>query len=159
VKSWKFDRALHAQYGGVVIFQQSNPVEPVGAYRKWLEEHEQAGHFQILDDEARVAFWEYFKRDWDREICVVHDADPLAEPWWLNRTEEGAARLDAALSGDVAGLDKYKPKTFRVVGIMSDSDRDVVATGLTAEMAEATAEYVVRTKLRDEAVVEPDPNK
>ena len=31
VMSWKVSRTLHARYGGTVIFQQSNPFEPVGA--------------------------------------------------------------------------------------------------------------------------------
>ncbi|HWW76418.1 MAG TPA: hypothetical protein VNZ44_13560, partial [Pyrinomonadaceae bacterium] len=56
VKGWKFDRALYKQYGGTVIFQQSNPLEPVGAYRKFLEEHEGKRSFEILDPALRESF-------------------------------------------------------------------------------------------------------
>ena len=83
VKWWKFNRALYAQFGGVVIFQQLNPFEPVGAYRKWFEHHEEVGDFEILDDEARAAFWDYFKRDWENTIWVTDDPDPFGQPWWL----------------------------------------------------------------------------
>ncbi len=40
VIKWKTDKALYEKYGGTVIFQQSNPFEPVGAYRKLIEDAE-----------------------------------------------------------------------------------------------------------------------
>jgi hypothetical protein len=83
VRSWKFNRALYIEYGGPVISQQSNPFEPVGAYRKWLEAHEQASDFAIFNDDDRAAFWEYFKQDWEGTHYVVNDPDPLGQPWWL----------------------------------------------------------------------------
>jgi len=58
VKSWKFNRALYRQYGVAVIFQQFDPVEPVGAYRSWLKEQETAGDFTIFDEQSRAEFWE-----------------------------------------------------------------------------------------------------
>ncbi len=95
VRSWKFDRALYAEYGGVVIFQQANPREPVGAYRKWLEAHEQAGDFTIVNDAARAAFWEYFKRDWEGTNVEVHEPDPLGQPWWLRKPTDEDAKEEA----------------------------------------------------------------
>lgn len=57
VKGWKLDRALYQKYGGTVIFQQGTPMEPVGAYRKFLEEMEQAKVFEIYDPDNRTKVW------------------------------------------------------------------------------------------------------
>jgi hypothetical protein len=93
MKFWKFNRALYAEYGGVVIFQQSNPFEPVGAHREWLEHHEEVGDFEILDPDARAQFWDYYQRDWESTPWVVHDPDPLGQPWWLKiPTDESESR-------------------------------------------------------------------
>ena len=83
VKGWKFDRALYKQYGGTVIFQQSNPLEPVGAYRKFLEEHEGKRSFEILDPALREAFWAYYTGE---QEMVVPPAEVNYEiPWWLQK--------------------------------------------------------------------------
>ena len=83
VKGWKFDRALYKQYGGTVIFQQSNPFEPVGAYRKFLEEHEGKRSFEILDPALRQLFWEYYTGE---QQFVVPPAEVNYEtPWWLQK--------------------------------------------------------------------------
>lgn len=94
VKAWKFDRALYAQYGGTVIFQQANPFEPVEAYRQWLEAAERAGEFAIFDEPARTAFWDYYQRGWDTGQGVVHDPDPFDKPWWLKKPREDASKSD-----------------------------------------------------------------
>ncbi|HEY0943857.1 MAG TPA: hypothetical protein VGD81_01275, partial [Opitutaceae bacterium] len=39
VRAWKINKALYAQYGGRVIFQQAGP-EPLDAYREFLKEQE-----------------------------------------------------------------------------------------------------------------------
>ena len=83
VKGWKFDRALYRQYGGTVIFQQSNPYEPVGAYRQFLEEHERKGSFEILDPALRQAFWAYYTGE---QQMVVPPAEVNYKiPWWLQK--------------------------------------------------------------------------
>jgi hypothetical protein len=63
VLNWKIDKSLYKKYGGVVIFQQGNPLEPVGAYRKWLEELEKAKAFEIFSPANRKEFWKYFVQD------------------------------------------------------------------------------------------------
>jgi hypothetical protein len=83
VKGWKFDRALYRQYGGAVIFQQSNPFEPVGAYRKFLEEHERKGSFEILDAALRRSFWEYYTGE--PEMVVPPAEVNYETPWWLQK--------------------------------------------------------------------------
>ena len=83
VKGWKFDRALYKQYGGTVIFQQSNPFEPVGAYRKFLEEHERKGSLEILDAALRQSFWEYYTGE--PEMVVPPAEVNYETPWWLQK--------------------------------------------------------------------------
>jgi hypothetical protein len=83
VKGWKFDRALYKQYGGTVIFQQSNPFEPVGAYRQFLEAHERKSSFEILDPALRQAFWAYYTGE--QEMVVPPAEVNYETPWWLQK--------------------------------------------------------------------------
>ena len=82
VKGWKLDRALYQKYGGTVIFQQGNPIEPVGAYRKFLEEMEEAKVFEIYDDN-RQKFWHYFVRQHPFQV-PPKDID-FDKPWWMQK--------------------------------------------------------------------------
>ena len=81
VKGWKLDRALYQKYGGTVIFQQGNPMEPVGAYRKFLEEMEQAKVFEIYDPDNRTKFWHYFVRKHPFQASPK-DIN-FDKPWWM----------------------------------------------------------------------------
>ncbi len=80
VIQWKFSRALYKQYGGTVIFQQGNPREPVGAYRKFLEEMQRRKCFEIFDRKDRDQFWEYYTRD--HPHVVPPDEVNFEKPWW-----------------------------------------------------------------------------
>jgi hypothetical protein len=62
IQQWKLNQALHAQYGGRIIFQQLGP-EPLDAYRQFLEERQAAGDFKILDKSIEPEFWRYFTDD------------------------------------------------------------------------------------------------
>ncbi len=86
VGPWIFNRALYRKYGGTVIWQQAG-TEAVGAMRAWLEEHERAGHFKILDPDLREEFWRYYRRE-DHPF-QVKKADPFERPPW---EEELASR-------------------------------------------------------------------
>lgn len=76
---WKFNKALYEQYGGVVVQRHFGP-EALGAMRKWLESHEQAGDFKIDDPKLRADFWEYYLHV-DQNL-VVAAADPFGVPPW-----------------------------------------------------------------------------
>jgi pyruvate/2-oxoglutarate dehydrogenase complex dihydrolipoamide acyltransferase (E2) component len=83
VKSWKINKALYAQYGGRVIFQQAG-VEPLDAYREFLKEQEKKGAFQIIDKQYEPEFWHYFTSDamhrfYDKE----GGAKLINTPWWM----------------------------------------------------------------------------
>lgn len=105
VKSWKFDRQVFEQYGGVVIFQQMNPFEPVGAYKLWLEQCEKDGDFSILDPQLRSAFWEYYNTDWATTPWIVRDPHPFDQPWWMKEPETSSIESDT-LRGDKAQIDR-----------------------------------------------------
>jgi hypothetical protein len=84
---WKCCRALYSRYGGPVIFQQGNPLEPVGAYRRFLEDVERGGAFEVYDPEDRKAFYDYFTRDHGHWV-VPKELINYDTPWWLQTDEE-----------------------------------------------------------------------
>ena len=44
-KSWKVSKSLYETFGGDVVFQQSNPLTPVGAYKDLFEQYRSQGGF------------------------------------------------------------------------------------------------------------------
>jgi heat shock protein HslJ len=62
IRHWKLNRALHQRYGGRIIFQQLGP-EPLDAYRRYLEERQAAGDFEIHNKSFEAPFWRYFTDD------------------------------------------------------------------------------------------------
>jgi hypothetical protein len=82
-KGWKVDRDLYKKYSGTVIFQQANPFEPVGAYRKFLEEMEEAKVFEIYAPDNHRKFWHYFVREHPFQV-PAKDIN-LDKPWWMQK--------------------------------------------------------------------------
>ncbi|MDB5768612.1 MAG: hypothetical protein JWQ61_3426 [Collimonas fungivorans] len=80
VLGWKVNKALYKKYGGDVIFQQANPLEPVGAERRFLEEQEKSGAFQILDAKERAKFFEYYVRP--QHFVIPPSKVNYDLPWW-----------------------------------------------------------------------------
>ena len=66
-----------------MIFQQSNPYEPVGAYQKFLEEQEQKKAFEIFDPQLRKVFWCYFTCE--QSMIVPSEEVNYDVPWWLQK--------------------------------------------------------------------------
>jgi hypothetical protein len=83
VETAKMDAILYAQYGGEVIFQQSNHREPVGAYRHWFEDYEARGAIVIHDATLREHFWEYYTQE--QMMQVPADQIDFSIPWWLHK--------------------------------------------------------------------------
>ncbi len=79
VLSWKTQRALHREYGGDIIFQQSGP-EAVGAYPAFLEARRKAGDFKLLDEELGRRFWEHVR---NAPGIRIREPGALETPWWL----------------------------------------------------------------------------
>ncbi len=88
IRAWKFNKALYQQYGGRVIFQQAG-MEPLDAYRAWLQEHERNGDFAINDPDMHQRFWSYFVSEGHNFVPIESFrqesgmADPWEKPWWL----------------------------------------------------------------------------
>jgi hypothetical protein len=59
VRQWKINKALYAQYGGRIIYQQLGP-EPLDAYREFLEQRQADGAFRIDDPALAQGSWRYF---------------------------------------------------------------------------------------------------
>jgi hypothetical protein len=83
VKTWKISKALYEEFGGTVIFQQANPMEPVGAYRKLLETHERKGDFKIFDEKIKQQFWNYYVKE--QPFQVPQGEVDYSVPWWLKK--------------------------------------------------------------------------
>jgi hypothetical protein len=82
IENWKTSKALYEEYGGKVIFQQSNPLEPVGAYKAILEEQQNKGNFEIFDPQYKERFWKYFLMD--HKSVVKEENIDYSVPWWLD---------------------------------------------------------------------------
>ena len=59
IRQWKINKALYAQYGGRIIYQQLGP-EPLDAYREFLEQRRAEGAFRIDNPVLAEWFWRYF---------------------------------------------------------------------------------------------------
>jgi hypothetical protein len=84
IRQWKINKALHEQYGGRIIFQQTGP-EPLDAYRKFLEEAQARGDFEILDGGLEEAFWKYYRDDSIHSFFAPgskEEAQAFATPPW-----------------------------------------------------------------------------
>jgi hypothetical protein len=90
VKNWKTSKALYEEFGGTVIFQQANPMEPVGAYRKLLEIHEKKSDFKIYDEKLHQQFWEYYVRE--HPFQLPPNQIDYSVPWWLKEPPSDAAK-------------------------------------------------------------------
>lgn len=70
---WKTNKALYEQYGGRIIFQQGGP-EPLDAYRRFLEEAQARGEFEITNPALEGEFWRYYRDD------SIHSFYPAGSP-------------------------------------------------------------------------------
>jgi len=89
IKGWKRNRALFDKYGGKVLCEQMG-CDPIGAFRKFLEESEKIGAFEIYDSELRGKFWEYFI-DVESKAYISEEEGKrlMATPFWQwKRTNE-----------------------------------------------------------------------
>ena len=83
VRTWKINQALFKKYGGRVIFQQAG-VEPLDAYREFLEDQQKKGAFRIMDKAAEASFWKYFTNDAMHTFLSKDEGEKMMEkPFWL----------------------------------------------------------------------------
>jgi hypothetical protein len=60
MRGWKRDAALHAQYGGRIIFQQFGS-QPVDAWQRVIEDYERKGLIVLPSPKHREVVYDYFK--------------------------------------------------------------------------------------------------
>lgn len=85
VKQWKIDRALHRQYGGRIA-GPPGALEPVDAYRRFLEERRDRGDFQLFTAELEREFWKPYRTDSMHTFLAPgsrEEARAYAVPPWL----------------------------------------------------------------------------
>jgi hypothetical protein len=75
------EKHMYNTYGGKVVFRQSNPQLPVGAYYKILKSYEQSGKFTILDKGLADGFWTPFTPPYQYELA--EENINFTQPWWL----------------------------------------------------------------------------
>jgi hypothetical protein len=84
IRQWKINKALYAQYGGRIIYQQLGP-EPLDAYREFLEQRRAAGAFRIHDPSLAEGFWRYFTDESIHDFMTPGGADAARafkdQPW------------------------------------------------------------------------------
>jgi uncharacterized protein YwqG len=81
VMQYQTEKAMFEEFGGRVIFRQSNPQMPIDAYKTLLTRYRDEGKLTILDEELRDAFWEVFAPPFQYEIAPENI--DFTQPWWL----------------------------------------------------------------------------
>jgi hypothetical protein len=65
--------------------KQFPSIEPLDAYRDFLEEQEKKGRFQILDKNDEDGFWQYFTNDATHRFYNDEEgAKFMNTPWWMS---------------------------------------------------------------------------
>jgi len=81
VRQWQIEKQLYADFGGTVIFQQTNPQMPIGAYKALLKQYHSEGKFTILLPSVESLFWQAFEPPYRFEIAPGNV--DYSHPWWL----------------------------------------------------------------------------
>ena len=81
VMQYQTEKALFEEFGGRVVFRQSNPQMPIDAYKALLTRYRQNNQLQIVDEALKEAFWDVFTPPFQYEIAP-ENVD-FAQPWWL----------------------------------------------------------------------------
>ena len=94
VERWQLQVALYEDYGGRVIWRQAS-YEALDGQRRYLEEQQASGAFEIFDWEVEEQFWRHWRTV---EHHVVPDADAresLSTPWWRMKVSEDDSLAEA----------------------------------------------------------------
>ncbi|TKB01570.1 hypothetical protein E5672_17320 [Alteromonas portus] len=81
VLQFQAEKAMYEEFGGRVIFRQSNPQMPIDAYKTLLSRYRDAGKLSIIDEDLRDAFWDVFTPPFQYEIAPTNV--DFNQPWWL----------------------------------------------------------------------------
>jgi hypothetical protein len=84
VQSWKVQRSLYRRYGGRVLLSSFGTHVAVDAMKRFLQEEEKRGSFEIHDPGLRAAFWAAVAEEtWADGVVTGRSADEVfaAPPW------------------------------------------------------------------------------
>lgn len=81
VMQYQAEKAMYEEFGGRVIFRQSNPQMPIDAYSTLLSRYRDAGKLNIVDEDLREAFWDVFTPPFQYEVAPENI--DFTQPWWL----------------------------------------------------------------------------
>lgn len=81
VMQFQAEKAMYKEFGGRVVFRQSNPQMPIDAYNKLLSRYRDAGKLNIVDEDLSEAFWDLFSPPYQYEIAP--ESVDFSKPWWL----------------------------------------------------------------------------
>lgn len=81
VMQFQTEKVLFDEFGGKVIFRQSNPQMPIDAYKALLNRYRENNQLQIVDSALEEAFWNVFTPPFQYEIAP-ENVD-FTQPWWL----------------------------------------------------------------------------
>lgn len=81
VLKYATEKAMYEEFGGRVVFTQSNPQMPVDAYKALLKRYKDAGQLNILDEDLGESFWSVFSQPY-KYVLEKENID-FSRPWWL----------------------------------------------------------------------------
>jgi len=87
VENWKVQRSLYQRYGGKVLVSSLGTHVAIDAMKKFLEEEEKSGSFEIFDPDLRAAFWTAVADEsWADVVVQGRRADEVfATPPWQKK--------------------------------------------------------------------------
>jgi len=80
IERWQIEKHLYKAYGGVVIFEQSNPSMPVEAYLALMKKYAAEGKFKVVNEALAERFWEAFEPPY--EFVIAPEDVNFNQPWW-----------------------------------------------------------------------------
>ena len=80
VYRWQIDKALYEEFGGTVVFQQSNPVAPIESYRLLLQRELNGGALELVDEQLATMVWESMGPPY--RLVVEPENVKFDIPWW-----------------------------------------------------------------------------
>ncbi|BFT31618.1 hypothetical protein D210916BOD24_27940 [Alteromonas sp. D210916BOD_24] len=83
VLKYATEKAMYEEFGGRVVFTQSNPQMPVDAYNTLLTRYKDAGQLNIVDEELNRAFWAIFSESVPFKYVIPNENINYDHPWWL----------------------------------------------------------------------------
>ncbi len=86
VLQWYIDKKMYEKYGGVVIWQQLNPEEPIGAFKTYFEEQNKKGAFKINNPIYQAGYWKPYVSE--QTFIIPKERVDFTTPWWEKKDKK-----------------------------------------------------------------------